>query len=88
MDVTRAVTDSIRAGTSLWEDLVPHHVATEIKQKNLLGHRPQPPQQHGLPQAQVSHGSTHARTAGNDAHAGGLDNAHSLGAAATAVKAA
>lgn len=86
MDVTRAVLDSIRNGSSLWEDLVPHHVATEIKQKNLLGHRPQPLPLHEVPK--MSHTSSHAKAAGEDAHVGGLDNAHSLGAAAKAAKAA
>ena len=42
-DVSRTVTDSIRAGTSVWETLVPKHVAEEIKSKHLLGYRPRQP---------------------------------------------
>ena len=46
-DVSRAVSDSIRAGTELWESLVPKHVAEEIKSKHLLGYRPRPPSTNG-----------------------------------------
>ena len=53
-DVTRVVTESIRAGTSVWESLVPRHVSEEIKTKHLLGYRSQPQQQ--LP----SHNGSHA----------------------------
>lgn len=54
-DITRVVAESIRTGTPLWESLVPHHVATEIKDKNLLGHRPRPQQ---LPQQQINSSSS------------------------------
>jgi hypothetical protein len=39
-DVSKAVTESIRMGTELWEKLVPRHVADEIKANHLLGYRP------------------------------------------------
>ena len=39
-DVSKLVSESIRAGTREWEALVPHHVRDQIKALNLLGHRP------------------------------------------------
>ena len=92
-DVTRVVTDSIRAGTPLWESLVPHHVATEIKQKNLLGHRTQPPRQHKFPWLQLNPvtgaGAADGKVGigglanGGDAGSGGLDDQHVMGAPAS-----
>lgn len=35
-DVSKAVTESIRAGTPLWESLVPKHVSEEIKANQLV----------------------------------------------------
>lgn len=38
-DVSKVVTESIRAGTTTWESLVPRHVVEEIKTNKLLGWR-------------------------------------------------
>ncbi len=35
-DVSKVVTESIRAGTPLWESLVPRHVVDEIKENSLV----------------------------------------------------
>ena len=41
-DVSKRVSESIRAGTAEWEGLVPHHVRDQIKAFSLLGYRPRP----------------------------------------------
>jgi len=38
-DVSKVVTESIRAGTPVWESLVPRHVVDEIKENKLLGYK-------------------------------------------------
>jgi hypothetical protein len=62
-DVSRTVTDSIRAGTSVWETLVPKHVAEEIKSKHLLGYRPRQPSANGTGLA-LGHSGSNGGTAG------------------------
>ncbi len=76
-DVSRAVSDSIRAGTDLWETLVPKHVAEEIKSKHLLGYRPRPP-------AASSNGSGTEHTNGNGKSAGLLGTLATAGGAKAA----
>ena len=75
-DVSRAVSDSIRAGTDLWETLVPKHVAEEIKSKHLLSYRPRP--------AAISHGSSPEHANGNGGSAGLLGRLTTAGGAKAA----
>jgi hypothetical protein len=56
-DVSKAVTESIRAGTPLWESLVPKHVSEEIKANQLLGYRTPSPQH--SPRSVLPNGNGH-----------------------------
>ena len=76
-DVSRTVSDSIRAGTDVWETLVPKHVAEEIKSKHLLGYRPRPP-------GANSNGSAPEHASGNGGSAGLLGRLATAGGAKAA----
>ena len=76
-DVSRTVSDSIRAGTPLWESLVPKHVAEEIKSKHLLGYRPRPSAANG-------NGLEHEHAKGNGGSADLLGSLATAGSAKAA----
>ncbi|KAK9917589.1 hypothetical protein WJX75_006149 [Coccomyxa subellipsoidea] len=60
-DVSKRVTESIRAGTDEWESLVPQHVRDQIKTLHLLGYRGD--SQKEVPQNGASNGSNRPQKA-------------------------